>query len=166
LEAVHAAIDAVDRGDIAARARAITKATSCVMELAGSLNVAAAGELGVRLAVLYEYLLHELLEANVRQSAEPLRNCDRVLSSLLEGWTAALAQISEPAGLVQSAAAEPPAQPTPAEPQPGAPELMPHAALPAQPRFASTPYENPAIEDDEEAFDIEDLQPAMNSWCG
>jgi flagellar protein FliS len=160
LEAVHAAIDAVDRGDIAARARAITKATSCVMELAGSLNVAAAGELGVRLAALYEYLLHELLEANVRQSAEPLRNCDRVLSSLLEGWTAALAQMS------QAAAAEYAAEPSGTDPEPGTPGVVPITAMPAPARFAPDPSESPSNEDNEEAFDIEDLQPAMNSWSG
>ena len=86
LDAVHRAIEAVEAGDIIARARAITKASSCVMELAGSLNVEAGGG-GRSSCCLYEYLLHELLEANV-PSAASLRDCERpALPS--EGWTAA-----------------------------------------------------------------------------
>lgn len=159
LDGVHTAIEAVERGDIAARARAITKATSCVMELAGSLNVGAAGELGVRLAVLYEYLLHELLEANVRQSADPLRNCERVLSSLLEGWTVALTQMENPPG--------PAGQPAgiTAEPEPAPTEVAPLAAALAPSRFPPAYVAQPG-EPEEDTFDIEELQPAMNSWCG
>jgi hypothetical protein len=104
--------------------------------------------------------LHELLEANVRQSADPLRNCDRVLSSLLEGWTAALAQMT------QTAVAESPAEPSGTDPESGIPDVAPLAVMPAPARFAPAPYESPSDEDNEGAFDIEDLQPAMNSWCG
>ena len=166
LEGVHAAIEAVERGDIAARARAITKATSCVMELAGSLNVAAAEELGVRLAVLYEYLLHELLEANVRQVAEPLHNCERVLSSLLEGWTAALGQIAQTPEMEAPPDTKAAPETIAAEPQPSTTELLPLAAALAPARHNGSPYESTSDEDEGDAFDIEELQPAMNSWCG
>lgn len=172
LEGIQNAIAALEAGDIAQRARSITKATSCVMELAGSLNVAAAGELGVRLAVLYEYLLHELLEANVRQNAEPLRNCERVITSLLEGWTTALAQMgetsaiaSDPSGESATAVDAPGPTPTLGSSEPIAPPVS--VASPASaytlPGIAA-PASHAAGEED--PFDIEDLQPAMNSWCG
>lgn len=158
LDATHRGIEAVEAGDIETRARAITKASSCVMELAGSLNVEAGGELGVRLAVLYEYLLHELLEANVHQSAASLRDCERVLRSLLEGWTAALVQLDAPSP--RAAEAVPPQ--TPAAPIPSAASPTPSAApflVPADSRFG-------VDSDDPDAFDIETLEPAVNSWCG
>jgi flagellar protein FliS len=156
LESVHRGIEAVESGDIETRARAITKASSCVMELAGSLNVEAGGELGVRLAVLYEYLLHELLEANVHQNAAPLRDCERVLRSLLEGWTAALSQLERNASI-------------PAEDDKASPLA---AANAFEPDPAPAPYFAPAIppfgigSDDPDPFDIESLEPAINSWCG
>ncbi|MCC6263791.1 MAG: flagellar export chaperone FliS [Bryobacterales bacterium] len=158
LEATLRGIEAVEAGDIETRARAITKASSCVMELAGSLNVEAGGELGIRLAVLYEYLLHELLEANVHQSAAPLRDCERVLRSLLEGWTAAIAQLEpNPAQPATTSASEPiaaPSTPHPSPTPPAAPFMVPAAAS-----FG-------VDSDDPDAFDIESLEPAAHSWCG
>lgn len=156
LDAIHRAIEAVEAGDITARARAITKASSCVMELAGSLNVEAGGEVGVRLAVLYEYLLHELLEANVHQRAASLRDCERVLRSLLEGWTAAIAQLES----------------NPARSESPAERMTAPTAGASEPEPAPSPFVVPkpdpfgADSDDPDPFDIETLEPAMNSWCG
>lgn len=158
LDSIHRGIDAVECGDIDTRARSITKASSCVMELAGSLNVEAGGELGVRLAVLYEYLLHELLEANVHQSATPLRDCERVVSSLLEGWTAALAQMSmDRAKSPEAIAAQPVLAGSPSETAP-APSAV-SFRLPGISPFG-------VDSDDADPFDIETLEPAINSWCG
>lgn len=96
LDSVRRALDATAAKNIADRARNISRASSCVMELAGSLNVEAGGALGIRLAALYEYLLHELLAASAQQSEEPLRNCERVLAPLLEGWGHAMESIDHP----------------------------------------------------------------------
>lgn len=82
-----------DAERIAERARAVSRASSCVMELAGALNVEVGGTLSVRLAVLYEYLLHELLEASAQASELSLRNCEGVLAALLDGWSRALDQM-------------------------------------------------------------------------
>lgn len=166
LDAIQRAIEAVEAGDIETRARAITKASSCVMELAGSLNVEAGGELGLRLAVLYEYLLHELLEANVHQRAASLRDCERVLRSLLEGWTTALAQLDSRSPNAASAGAEYTAEvdtETPRTPT-GSPEP---ASNPTVAPFLVPPVSPFGVEsDDADPFDIETLEPAVNSWCG
>lgn len=99
LDAVREAKQANDPSELATRARAISRASSCVMELAGSLNVEVGGELGIRLAVLYEYLLHELLEASARRNEHSLPSCERVLAALLDGWTHAMPTMSTaPAG--------------------------------------------------------------------
>ncbi|MDZ7636668.1 MAG: flagellar export chaperone FliS [Bryobacterales bacterium] len=161
LEAVHHGIEAVERGDIEQRARSITKATSCIMELAGSLNVEAGGELGVRLAVLYEYLLHELLEANVRQTAGPLRDCERVLHSLLDGWTAALAQL-EGNPVHTAEAADNGSAPTATLVAPSAEA----SADPGSPIAAHIESPFGVDSDDPDPFDIEELEPVMHSWSG
>lgn len=95
LDSVRQALEATLAQDIAQRARSISRASSCVMELAGSLHVEAGGMLGVRLAALYEYLLHELLEASAQRSDESLHNCERVLQPLLEGWTHAMEEMEQ-----------------------------------------------------------------------
>ncbi|MCZ2153564.1 MAG: flagellar export chaperone FliS [Bryobacterales bacterium] len=155
IEAIRWGIDAVERGDIEARARAITKASSCVMELAGSLNVEAGGELGVRLAVLYEYLLHELLEANIRQSVKPLRDCERVLCSLMDGWAAVIQQLEHNAAEAREISGAPATISSETQEPARAPADHPHA-LPA----ADSGSEEP------DPFDIDTLEPAVNSVCG
>ncbi len=90
LDAVREAMQAGDASQLAMRARSISRASSCVMELAGSLNVEVGGELGARLAALYEYLLHELLEASAQRSGRSLENCEQVLAALAEGWSRAM----------------------------------------------------------------------------
>ncbi len=151
LESIQQGIEAFGLGDIVARSRAITRATSCVMELAGSLNVAAGGELGVRLAVLYEYVLHQLLEANVRQDSGPLRDCERVVTSLLEGWTTALTQLDAPSTATASTEIQAPGASSPA--------LDPEAISLQATGTLSLDWEKDS--DDEEA-----LQSTSKSWCG
>ncbi|MCW5965312.1 MAG: flagellar export chaperone FliS [Bryobacterales bacterium] len=94
LGAVREAQQASEPSELATRTRAISRASSCVMELAGCLNLEVSGELGMRLAVLYEYLLHELLAASARSSHHALPSCERVLAALLEGWTHAMPLMS------------------------------------------------------------------------
>src|SRR6516162_2739350 len=59
-------------GRIGERSRAITRACEILIELAGSLDHARGGEISQRLAQLYDYMQRRLLEANIKQSGEPL----------------------------------------------------------------------------------------------
>ncbi len=104
LDAVREAMQAEDASQLPLRARAISRASSCVMELTGSLNLEVGGDLGQRLSALYEYLLHELLEASARRHDHSLPSCERVLGSLLEGWNHAMARMGESGALPESLA--------------------------------------------------------------
>src|SRR5690348_15948856 len=73
-------------GDILARSRSISKACEVIGEQAGSLDLGRGGELAVRLAQLYEYMLQRLSEANFRQADEPLSEVLGLLLILVEGW--------------------------------------------------------------------------------
>jgi flagellar secretion chaperone FliS len=101
--AVRDARGHLESGDIKARSRAITKAAEIVIELAGSLDYSSGGDISQRLGQLYEYILGRLMQANVQQADEPLREVLGLLTTLAEGWD----------GVAQSQQA---AAPTPASP--------------------------------------------------
>jgi flagellar protein FliS len=73
-------------GEIAARARAITKACSILTELTASLDHERGGDLSRGLARLYDYIGRRLIEANFRQADQPLEEVLGLLSTLAEGW--------------------------------------------------------------------------------
>jgi flagellar protein FliS len=90
----HGAIGAVQdarhhlaNGKIMERSRAITKACAILIELTAALNREAGGELARRLGSLYDYMRRRLLEANFRQSDEPLGEVLGLLATLAEGWS-------------------------------------------------------------------------------
>jgi flagellar protein FliS len=87
-------------GDVAARSRSITKAHAILTELLQSLDHDRGGELSRRLAQLYGYMQRRLLEANFRQTDEPLAEVLGLLSTMGEAWDG----IREPPQPVEAAA--------------------------------------------------------------
>jgi flagellar secretion chaperone FliS len=72
--------------NIELRSKAITKACEVILELDGSLNIEAGGDLSERLRGLYRYSLVRLLDANLQQADEPLAEVLGLLATLSEGW--------------------------------------------------------------------------------
>ncbi len=101
VDAVAAARHHVALKNIRARSNAITRAMEIINYLMFTLNHAGGGEISRNLGSLYAYMQTKLLEANSRQSEQPLIEVDRLLSTLLEGWntvtpsTAAVAPANE-----------------------------------------------------------------------
>jgi flagellar biosynthetic protein FliS len=62
------------------------KACEIVIELASSLDRTAGGEIALRLAQLYEYMLGRLMEANLQQTDAPLAEVLGLLATLAEAW--------------------------------------------------------------------------------
>jgi flagellar protein FliS len=73
------------------RAESISKACEILLELAGSLDHQRGGDFSVRLSQLYAYMHRRLVEANSRQSDQPLAEVARLLATLMEGWSGAKA---------------------------------------------------------------------------
>lgn len=107
LDATRGAAAHLAAGRIGARARQITKAHAILSQLAGSLDRARGGELSLRLAELYDYMQRRLLEANLRQQREPLREVESLLATLLEGWEQ-VGAAPDRSGKLESQPAEPP----------------------------------------------------------
>lgn len=95
LEATRSAREHLAAGRIAERSRRISKAHAIITQLSVSLDHARGGALSRRLAELYDYMQRRLMEANLRQKAEPLAEVEGLLQTLLEGWED-LGQPAEP----------------------------------------------------------------------
>lgn len=86
VNAVREARQALADGNIRARSQAISKACAIVIQLNSALDHASGGDLSRRLAMLYDYLLKRLMDANIQQSDALLEEVLSLLSTLAEGW--------------------------------------------------------------------------------
>lgn len=89
IDAVRAARRHLQEKDIRQRSRNIMKAYGILQELSRSLDPQY--EISGNLGGLYTYMQKQLLEANGKQMEAPLEEVERLLSTLLEGWNAAVA---------------------------------------------------------------------------
>ncbi|MEO5696566.1 MAG: flagellar export chaperone FliS [Burkholderiaceae bacterium] len=95
---VATARGALSRRDIPAKARAISHAARIVDEgLRMPLDLAQGGAIAANLADLYEYLIQQLTQANLKSDDATLAECARLIETLREGWDGIAAQVGEPA---------------------------------------------------------------------
>ena len=105
LGAVRDAERCLESGDILGRSGAVNKALRILTELLVSLDHEKGGEISLSLKRLYGYMQTQLLNAHARQSAAPLREVEKLLATLMEGWreasksahTAVVDEIASPA---------------------------------------------------------------------
>ncbi|MBI5283286.1 MAG: flagellar export chaperone FliS [Candidatus Solibacter usitatus] len=83
---VTAARRCLASGDIAGRARHVSRAMEILAELSSALDVGRGGDVAVNLASIYAFALVSLQEANSTQSDGPLEVTERVLAPLTEAW--------------------------------------------------------------------------------
>jgi flagellar protein FliS len=109
--------------EIAARARAITKACTIIAELATSLDHERGGEVSRGLARLYDYISRRLIEANFQQADRPLEEVLGLLATLVEGWEGIQPGTAPESQAVRSEpeVASPAAWAVPSEPQTATP---------------------------------------------
>lgn len=97
VSAVQRARSAIEAGDIAAKAQAITRAIRIVDEgLKASLDPSA-GILTSRLQDLYGYMSGRLLMASVRNDVEILDEVNRLLEQLRDAWSQIAPSAAAPA---------------------------------------------------------------------
>jgi flagellar protein FliS len=87
---------ALDGNDVARKGTALSKAIAIVCELQSSLNPEA-GELSAQLDSLYDFVVRQLTEANLRHDAEALRSAEDVIRTVRDGWSELLAKGASPA---------------------------------------------------------------------
>jgi flagellar protein FliS len=74
------------RRETAAKGQALSKAIMIIEGLKTSLDIKAGGELGERLAALYEYMCDRLLHANLHNRPEIIEEVSQLLITLRGAW--------------------------------------------------------------------------------
>ena len=70
----------------------LIKAQNIVTELQSSLDMSVPGELPGTLYRLYDYVLHQLQQANLQKKPEPIAEANKVIAELREAWAEMLIQ--------------------------------------------------------------------------
>jgi flagellar protein FliS len=84
------AIDAIEKKDLAKKGESIGKLQDIIIELLNSLDHEVGGDVSRELEGLYDYILHESTQANIKIEKEPLESCLGILNTLYEGWKQAV----------------------------------------------------------------------------
>ena len=87
---------AIERRDVIARTKAISRLLGIVGELRGTLDMERGGEIAATLDRLYAYVSERLVEASFKQAVEPLDEVVRVLTPLRDGWAQVSSRTPEP----------------------------------------------------------------------
>lgn len=89
VSAIASAVNAIERGDIAAKGRAISRAVGIVDEgLRGALDLQGGGQVAATLHDLYACVLVRLTHANLHNDSARLRECTELLAPLRDAWNA------------------------------------------------------------------------------
>jgi flagellar protein FliS len=88
LDRVTIARGCLERGELARKAQLLSSCTTIIAELRGGLNLQDGGPLALNLSQLYEYMMRQLLRANVDNNGESLREVASLLSEIRSAWVA------------------------------------------------------------------------------
>lgn len=91
---------AIVRKDIVDKGRAISHAVRIIEEgLIAPLNMEAGGAIAINLRDLYHYMVQRLTLANLKNDAQALGECSRLVESLREGWDGIADQVDSASGM-------------------------------------------------------------------
>ncbi len=76
----------------------LTKARAILRELQVSLNMEAAGEFPGQMFALYDFMIDQLLAADIRKEKGPIQNVAGLLSEIREAWAEMLRKFQSEGG--------------------------------------------------------------------
>jgi flagellar protein FliS len=88
LDRLASARGCIEHGDIARNAKLLHSCVILLGELRDSLNLAQGGELARNLSELYDYMVRQLLRANVNSDVELVKEVSSLLTEVRGAWTA------------------------------------------------------------------------------
>ncbi len=97
-ERLTTACGCIERRDIVRKAKLLHSSVTLIAELRGSLNLAAGGPLAANLSDLYDYMMRQLLKANVNSEPGPVREVLGLLNDIRSAWIAIGPQVRPAAG--------------------------------------------------------------------
>jgi flagellar protein FliS len=102
---IRLGIDAIERNDGKAAHENLVRAQDIVVELLGSLNHEAGGQIAGQLASVYDYCFRRLVTANVKKDAIPAREVVVIMRDLGTAWQEIAAQQRQAQSARQAVAA-------------------------------------------------------------
>lgn len=90
IDFLRRALAGMENGDAASKGLYIIKAHDIISQFLISLDFEAGGDLARNLEGLYQYMLEQLMIANVNSDPKPLEVVLSLLATLKEGWEEAL----------------------------------------------------------------------------
>jgi len=87
LKAVNQSIECMGRKEVAEQGRHILKAQDIVNELSLALDMKLGGEVAKTLEQLYQFVLNQLIQANITSDKMYLESVIKVLSPLRDAWS-------------------------------------------------------------------------------
>ena len=91
---VKMATIAVDKKDLAAKGVYIGKVHDIINELTTTLDFEVGGDIARNLERLYNFMVEQLIKANMENSKAPLATVQKLLETLLDGWKIAVSQVN------------------------------------------------------------------------
>jgi flagellar secretion chaperone FliS len=88
LERMAIARGCIERGEVAKKAQALHQCVNIVNELRGSLNLSQGGPLAQNLSELYDYMLRQLLRANVDSNSDFITEVASLMAEVRGAWVA------------------------------------------------------------------------------
>ncbi len=89
---IRLGVEAMERDDLKAAHTNVVRAQDILVELLGSLNHEAGGQIASQLASLYDYCFRRLVIANVKKDPAPAREVVGILRDLGTAWQEIAAQ--------------------------------------------------------------------------
>jgi len=87
-ERLTAARGCIERGEVGRKAKLLHSCITLMAELRGSLNMADGGEIAQNLSSLYDYMIRQLLLANVETEASKVTEVLSLLNNIRSAWVA------------------------------------------------------------------------------
>jgi flagellar protein FliS len=84
------AVFAIGNGDTSGKVTGIQKAMAIVTEFRNTLDHQVGGDIAANLDALYDYMIRNLLQANMKNEVKPLEEVVGLLTDLRETWMEAI----------------------------------------------------------------------------
>lgn len=86
MDKLSVAVGAVERNDIQLRVASIARAIDIVIELKSTLDVEKGGDVAAELDRLYQFVLDQLLDANLQSDPSKLQAAREIIVTIHEAW--------------------------------------------------------------------------------
>lgn len=87
LQAVNQSLQCMEQKDVAGQSQFILKAQDIINELSLALDMKQGGEVSKTLEQLYQFVLNQLIQANITSDKMYLESVIKVLSPLRDAWS-------------------------------------------------------------------------------